>query len=116
MAEVQYLGHRVDSGQQKQEPAKIEAVAKWPTPCTKTQVLAFLGTAGYYRKFGSNYSALAKPFTDLTHKNLCRQVVWAPECEQAFEQLKTALIKAPVLAVPDPTKHFLVLCLDWGPY
>lgn len=46
MFEVQYLGHWVGCGQQHPEPAKVEAVANWPTPCTKTQVLAFLGTAG----------------------------------------------------------------------
>ncbi|KAM8953265.1 adhesion G protein-coupled receptor F5-like [Pelodytes ibericus] len=108
MAEVQYLGYMVGSGQQKPEPAKIEAVAKWPTPRTKTQVLAFLGTAGYYRKFVPNYSALAKPLTDLTKKNLPKVVTWSPECEKAFQELKTALIHAPVLAAPDQTKRFLV--------
>ncbi|KAM8939644.1 uncharacterized protein RCH25_053348 [Pelodytes ibericus] len=105
MAEVQYLGHRVGCGMQKPEPAKVEAVAQWPTPRTKTQVLAFLGTAGYYRKFVPNYSALTKHLTNLTRKNLPRQVTWTPECEQAFQQLKNALVNAPVLAAPDPTKR-----------
>uniref|UniRef100_A0A8C5LM99 ribonuclease H n=1 Tax=Leptobrachium leishanense TaxID=445787 RepID=A0A8C5LM99_9ANUR len=63
MSEVQYLGHRVGGGRQRPEPAKVEAVAQWPTPRTKTQVLAFLGTAGYYRRFVPNYSAIAKPLT-----------------------------------------------------
>uniref|UniRef100_A0A8C5PG64 ribonuclease H n=1 Tax=Leptobrachium leishanense TaxID=445787 RepID=A0A8C5PG64_9ANUR len=70
MSEVQYLGHRVGCGRQRPKPAKVEAVAQWPTPRTKTQVLAFLGTAGYYRRFVPNYSAIAKPLTDLTRKNL----------------------------------------------
>ncbi|XP_044155688.1 uncharacterized protein LOC122942250, partial [Bufo gargarizans] len=108
MAEVQYLGHRVGCGKQRPEPAKIEAVANWPTPHTKTQVMAFLGTAGYYRRFVPDYSALAKPLTDLTKKKLPRQVLWSPECEVAFQALKTALVNAPVLVTPDPNKRFIV--------
>lgn len=108
MAEVQYLGHRVGSGKQRPEPAKVEAIANWPQPRTKTQVLAFLGTAGYYRKFVPEYSTLAKPLTDLTRKSLPKQVVWSPECEAAFQRLKTALSEAPVLAAPNHAKKFLV--------
>ncbi|XP_063281817.1 uncharacterized protein LOC134566035 [Pelobates fuscus] len=91
IAEVQYLGHRVGSGKQKPEPAKIEAITQWPQPRTKTQVMAFLGTAGYYRKFVAEYSALAKPLTDLTKKSLPRQIAWSPECEEAFQKLKAAI-------------------------
>uniref|UniRef100_A0A8C5MES4 Reverse transcriptase/retrotransposon-derived protein RNase H-like domain-containing protein n=1 Tax=Leptobrachium leishanense TaxID=445787 RepID=A0A8C5MES4_9ANUR len=108
MAEVQYLGHRVGCGRQRPEPAKVEAILDWPTPVTKTQVLAFLGTAGYYRKFVPHYSDLAKPLTDLTKKSLPRQVLWSPECEQAFQQLKAALTQAPLLAAPNYNKRFVV--------
>ena len=108
MAEVQYLGHRVGCGKQRPEPAKVEAVANWPTPHTKTQVLAFLGTAGYYRKFVPDYSTIAKPLTDLTKKNLPRVVLWSPACETAFQTLKQALINAPVLSAPVPNKRFVV--------
>uniref|UniRef100_A0A8C5QKE1 ribonuclease H n=1 Tax=Leptobrachium leishanense TaxID=445787 RepID=A0A8C5QKE1_9ANUR len=108
MAEVQYLGHRVGCGIQRPEPAKIEAILDWPTPVTKTQVLAFLGTAGYYRKFVPHYSDLAKPLTDLTKKSLPRQVLWSPECEQAFRQLKAALTQVPLLAAPNYNKCFIV--------
>ena len=81
MAEVQYLGHRIGSGKQRPEPAKVEAIANWPQP--RTKVLAFLGTAGYYRKFVPEYSTLAKPLTDLTKKSLPKQVAWSPECATA---------------------------------
>ncbi|XP_075697048.1 uncharacterized protein LOC142662718 [Rhinoderma darwinii] len=108
MAEVQYLGHRVGGGTLRPEPAKVEAISNWPTPQTKKQVLAFLGTASYYRKFVSHFSALAKPLNDLTRKNMPRMVKWAPACEEAFTALKTALTTAPVLAAPDYKRRFLV--------
>ncbi|XP_077318945.1 uncharacterized protein LOC143940971 [Lithobates pipiens] len=108
MTNVQYLGHRVGGGTLKPETGKVDAILAWPTPQTKKQVMSFLGTAGYYRKFVCNYSSLAKPLTDLTKKKLPKVVSWTPECEQAFQALKEALARAPVLQAPDFTRRFLV--------
>ncbi|GJS03417.1 hypothetical protein Tco_0319925 [Tanacetum coccineum] len=33
------------------DPAKVEAITKWPRPTTVTKVRSFLGLAGYYRRF-----------------------------------------------------------------
>ncbi|CAN2390102.1 K02A2.6-like [Pristimantis euphronides] len=108
MTEVQYLGHRVGGGVLKPEPGKVDAISTWPTPRTKKQVMSFLGTAGYYRKFVPGYSALAKPLTDLTKKKLPQMVNWTAECEQSFSALKAALSSAPVLQAPDFRRRFMV--------
>ncbi|XP_040209167.1 uncharacterized protein LOC120940401 [Rana temporaria] len=108
MNDVHYLGHQVGGGTLKPETGKVEAILAWPIPQTKKQVMSFLGTAGYYRKFVGNYSSLAKPLTDLTKKKLPKVVSWTPECEQAFQALKEALASAPVLQAPDFTRRFLV--------
>lgn len=108
MAEVQYLGHRVGGGTMKPEPAKVQAIHDWPTPQTKKQIMSFLGTASYYRKFVPNFSTVAKPLTDLTRKNSPRMIHWTPACDSAFQQLKSALASNPVLAAPDYKKCFVV--------
>ncbi|XP_053575329.1 uncharacterized protein LOC128664534 [Bombina bombina] len=104
---VQYLCLQVGCGKQRPELAKVDAVANWLTPKPKTQVLAFLGTAGYNQKFVPNYSAQVKPLNDLISKRLPQQVLWSPECEMAFQSLKSALIFAPVLAAPDHPNTFV---------
>lgn len=40
------------------DPVKVEAVRKWPTPKTQTEVRSFLRLASYYRWFvrGFGYS------------------------------------------------------------
>ena len=62
----------------------------------------FLGLAVYYRKFVRNFGVLSKPLTDLLKKGAV--FVWTPTTDAAFCALKTALVQAPVLALPDFAK------------
>ncbi|CAM5124599.1 unnamed protein product [Natator depressus] len=108
MAEVSYLGHRVGSGHLKPEPAKVEVIRDWPAPHTKKQVQAFIGMAGYYRRFVPHFSAIATPITELCKKGKPDKVVWTEQCQEAFRALKEALVSGPVLANPDFDKPFVV--------
>ncbi|CAM5092907.1 unnamed protein product [Natator depressus] len=108
MAEVSYLGHRVGSGRLKPEPAKVEVIRDWPAPHTKKQVQAFMGMAGYYRRFVPHFSAIATPITELCKKGKPDKVVWTEQCQEAFRALKEALVSGPVLANPDFDKPFVV--------
>ncbi|CAM5124296.1 unnamed protein product [Natator depressus] len=108
MAEVSYLGHRVGSGRLKPEPAKMEVIRDWPAPHTKKQVQAFIGMAGYYRRFVPHFSAIATPITELCKKGKPDKVVWTEQCQEAFRALKEALVSGPVLANPDFDKAFVV--------
>lgn len=49
---------------------------------------------------------LAKPLTDLLKKGV--SFVWTEPAEQAFQLLKQSLISAPVLALPDFNKPFVI--------
>ncbi|CAM4627222.1 unnamed protein product [Lepidochelys olivacea] len=108
MAEVSYLGHWVGSGRLKPEPAKVEVIRDWPAPHTKKQVQAFIGLAGYYRRFVPHFSAIATPVTELCKKGKPDKVVWTEQCQEAFRALKEALVSGPVRANPDFDKPFVV--------
>ncbi|CAM5074953.1 unnamed protein product [Natator depressus] len=108
MAEVSYLGHRVGSGRLKPEPAKVEVIRDWPAPHTKKQVQAFIGMAGYYRRFVPHFSTVATPITELWKKGKPDKVVCTEQCQEAFWELKEALVSGPVLANPDFDKPFVV--------
>lgn len=104
--EITYLGHTVSRKGVATDASKIAPLVTWPAPTTIKQVRGFLGMIGYYRKFIKNYGVICKPLTNLLKKGVV--FVWTSEPEVAFQTLKTALITAPVLALPDFSKEFII--------
>ena len=88
------------------DPANIEKLLEYKPPTTVTQVRAFLGLCGYYRKFIANFADLARPLTNLTKKS--EKFHWTPSCQAAFEALIRKLTKAPLLRYPRFDQPFLV--------
>ena len=77
----------------------------WPSPQTIKQLRGFLGLTGYYRRFIKNYAIISQPLTALLKKNAYK---WSNVAEEAFNQLKQAMIKAPVLGLPDFEQEFVI--------
>ena len=102
--EVEFLGHVVSSEGIKVAHDKIDAVKSWPTPETVRDIQAFLGLANFYRRFIKGFAGIARPLTDLTRKDVPFQ--WGDDQDAAFEALKNALTKAPILQIyDDELKH-----------
>jgi len=51
MDEVQFLGHVISAQGIAVDPTKVEAVVKWESPKSATEIRSFVGLAGYYRRF-----------------------------------------------------------------
>ena len=106
--EVQFLGHRIGAQGLSVSPDKVEAVRDWPTPKNVHDVRAFLGLAGFYRRFVEGFSKIALPMTQLT-KTDCAWT-WGAEQQRAFDALKASLCSAPVLLIPDPKLPYTLNC------
>ncbi|XP_028802960.1 uncharacterized protein LOC114758115 [Neltuma alba] len=102
--EVKFLGHVVSAEGVAVDPSKVDAVLKWETPKSVTEVRSFVGLAGYYRRFIKGFSQIAMPLTKLTKKD--QPFIWSEKCEAAFQELKAKLTTAPVLTIPDPSKPY----------
>ncbi|GJU52644.1 putative reverse transcriptase domain-containing protein [Tanacetum coccineum] len=105
---VQFLGHMIDNQGIHVDPAKIKAVKNWASLTTPTEVRQFLGLADYYRRFIEGFSKIAKPLTELTHKN--KKYIWGENQESAFQLLRQKLCEAPILALPEGSNEFVVYC------
>ena len=104
--QVSFLGHTISENGVSTDPKKIQDVINWPTPKNVKEVRSFLGLCSYYRKFVENFSTIAKPMHKLTEKNVTFK--WTPECETAFEKLKTALVSSPILSYPQNEGIFIL--------
>lgn len=105
--QVEYLGHVVNAKGVAVDPAKIECIKQWKQPTTLKGLRGFLGLAGYYRKFVKIFGIIAKPLTNMLKKD---GFAWTVEAEQAFRNLKSALISTPVLALPNFSEEFVLEC------
>jgi len=52
------------------QPENIEAIRTWPRCRNVTEVRAFMGTDGYYRRFIKDFSVIASPLYELLKKDV----------------------------------------------
>jgi hypothetical protein len=97
--EVHFLGHIISKGGISVDPAKVTTIVGWKIPSTVSEVRSFLGLAGYYQRFIEGFSKIAKPMTSLLEKG--KEFKWTGECQESFNQLRSKLMTAPVLVMPD---------------
>ena len=90
------------------DKAKVELIAKLPSPTTVKGVRQFLGHAGFYRRFIQDFSKLSKPLCELLAKDA--KFVWDERCQKSFDQLKQFLTTALIVRAPNWQLPFEVMC------
>lgn len=78
----EYLGHIIGKDGVATDSRKIEDVKNWPVPTSVNQVRAFLGLAGYYRRFLQNSEVISRPLNDLLKKGTV--FVWTDLVQKSF--------------------------------
>ena len=115
--EVKYLGHLVVAGEGvKPDPDKIAVVKDWPEATTVTELRAFLGFTGFFRKFIRGYSSVTAPLLSYlkgtSHKGKVkdggRKIELDEAARSAVQVLKSKLMEAPVLRFADFSHPFIV--------
>ena len=101
LRQVEFLGHIVTAEGIRVQSGKIDAVKEWPQPRTVTELQQFLGLCNYYRQFIKGYATVAAPLTDLL-RGKPSSIEFNTAQVEAFQDLKSRLIQAPVLKVYDP--------------
>ena len=115
---VKFLGHRISKEGVSVDDRYIQVVKDWPLPNTRHLVRVFYGKVSYYRRFIKDFQQIASPLSDRLKKNdVADNAPFepSPEFKAAFEHLKAALLKAPILAFPDfQSAEPFILDTDWS--
>ena len=119
---ITFLGHILSAQGVSPNPRKVSKIKDWPMPKTPKEVHSFVGLASYYRRFIPNFAKWAGLLHALIvpasfKQKICKgemrksdlpEFCWTQECQEGFDQLKKALIEAPILAYLDYTKPFIL--------
>jgi hypothetical protein len=87
-------------------PFKVEAIIKFPPPCTILQLQSLQGKVNFLRCFIANYAEITKGFMRLLKKDI--PFFWYEVVQCSFNALNHALITAPLLRPPNYNKDFLL--------
>ena len=107
--EVEYLGFIVSTEGIKMDPRRVETIKNWPKLTSYKDIQVFLGFANFYRRFIRRYSQITLPLTDQL-KGMQAGVkkgdfLQSDATAKAFDELREAFQKAPILVHFDPQLH-----------
>lgn len=109
--EVVIVGQKCTPDGRAPDETKIEKIMKWPPLRTVKDVRGFLGLCGTVRIWIRNYSALARPLTELIRKDT--EFIWDDRRAEAFGALKHAVSSAPALrAIDYESESPVILSVD----
>lgn len=111
---VEYLGHRLDKEGIRPLQDKLDAIREAPRPVNQSQLQAYVGLLGYYRKFIPNLTTEIAALTELLKSDYVSvdakgrkrsgpgepdpKFCWGNEQQKAFDRSKQLLQSDRVLA------------------
>ena len=98
---MEFPGHVLDCNEVGPTDCKLKAVRYWPILTSRKNLQAFLGFVNYYRRFIPHLARIAQPLNDLLKADT--RFNWTPNCQQASEDLRLALVKGPSVKICDPS-------------
>ena len=104
--QVKYLGHVISAEGVAPDPTKIQAMKDYAQPTNLKMVRSFLGMVQYYARFLPDLATIATPLYHLTKKDV--RFKWTPECQEAFDKIKSLLISDKFLSLPNFDHPFIL--------
>ncbi|XP_018372980.1 PREDICTED: uncharacterized protein LOC108767548 [Trachymyrmex cornetzi] len=93
--EVKYTGHKFSERGISPDPNRVEAINQIRTPKNAKELSRFMGMITYVSRFIPNSAQRTKNMRQLMKRNI--EWLWTDEHEKEFSDLKTVLMKSPVL-------------------
>ncbi|GBN20128.1 hypothetical protein AVEN_46023-1 [Araneus ventricosus] len=94
---IEFLGYVIEEDTIHPSPSKTTVVQNFPQPQSIKQMQSFLSLRGYFRKFLSVYTKIAKSLIDTLHYGV--EFEFEPMQRQVFDGLRELLCQSPVLNI-----------------
>ena len=102
--EVQYLGIIVNRNGHRLSESRKEALLNMPKPVTQAQLHSFIGLCIFFAKYTEKLAHLLKPLNAMKKKAANKvEVIWTPEAHAAWDAIKNAIRRIPMLTFLKPT-------------
>lgn len=103
---VMYLGFEIFKGHRQLSVERKEAICRLLEPNTLRELQTFLGMTGWCPLWIDEYGLMVRPLYKMLKTSTDTCLEWTEEGINALKNLKQALLKAPVLALPNLEKPF----------
>ena len=106
--EVKFFGYIFNAKGYRLGEDRTRTISGWHLPETTKSMQSFLGAAIFFSPFVKDFSTLAAPLHDMTHKDFDfkKKSTWKQDYQGAFDKFKEALRDSQFLYYPDYS-------LDW---
>ena len=108
--ELQYMGNTIFIKERrvcvKPLRSRSETIQNFKPPTTQKSCRGFASVVNFVSIFCTELQKLLKPIYELKTKG--RPFVWGKEQQKAFDEIKSRLLKPPVLNMPDRRGRFLL--------
>lgn len=98
---VTFLGYLLSENGLAANPDRVQPIIDYKKPETVKELRRLIGLIGWYRRFLPNIAEILAPLTDMTKGDSKTKLVWGDETNEAFEQVKAALMSPAILASAD---------------
>ena len=102
------LGHKISVAGLEVDQAKVSIIKTLLPPTTIKGIRSFLGHDGFYRRFIRDFSKIARPLCRLLEKDT--KFNFNATCQSSFEEIKSRLVSAPIMAKPYRNSEFEIMC------
>ena len=100
--QVTFAGFQLSSSGYKIDPSIIEAITKYPTPTSRSDLRSFIGLVNQLSTSTNTLATLLDPLRPLlSTKN---EFLWSSYHQEAFSHIKTSLTTTPMLSFFDISK------------
>ena len=102
---MDWLGFTMENNLLRPQESKVKAMKEFPVPTTGKQVISFIATASFYRRFIKNFAKEVQPMFNVAY---AEPFEWNSAAQASFERVKEIMCSDLVLRLPRQGEPFQI--------